>query len=307
MAVPYLTGWWSKDGILEMAAGTYGLSGTTVYGFGSLVAGMTAFYSTRLIMLTFYGNAMASSKDYSGAHESSFYVVVPLVTLGLGSIFLGYVSSDLFRGLGSDFLSTSLTPWADSNVAVDSEFGVPTLVKLLPALLTLLGTVVSYWVYGTDGGRLALVANTSSTTAMNVFRFMNYQWLWNALITGLFINTGLRLGYGISKVLDRGLFEAIGPYGLNRMVVGTGQRIATYDTGVVSDYALYIVLAALSMIAITVVALVADLQGITLPILFVCMTALLIIPRTLSPLRELLSRGGVGTQGVRGSLVQPCH
>ena len=285
IALPYLTGWWSKDCILEMAAGTYNLSGTVVYGFGSLVAGITAFYSTRLFILTFFGNAIASAKDYSGAHESSLYVVVPLVVLGLGSIILGYVSSDIFRGIGTDFLSTSVSPWANSNVSVDSEFGVTTFMKLLPFMLTLLGTVSAYWLYNNDNGRVSLVSNTSNNIMKHIFKFMNYQWHWNALINGLLIVPGLKLGYTISKVLDRGLFEAIGPYGLNRVVVGTGQRMASYDTGIVSDYALYIVLAALSLIVITIVALVTDLnttiKGFTLSLLFVNMTALFIIPRNL--------------------------
>lgn len=132
MAVPYLTGWYSKDGVLEMAIGSYTVSGLVVYGIGTLVAGLTAYYSVRLLALSFYSPAASSYSTYQQAHESSLLVVGPLVILSLLAIGLGYATSDLYRGLGSDFLSTAAPQSAVLVHSVDAEFGVPTLLKLMP-------------------------------------------------------------------------------------------------------------------------------------------------------------------------------
>ncbi len=143
IAVPYLTGWWSKDSIIELAAGSYTITGSIAYGFGTLVATLTAFYSIRLLILAFFVQPEASSHDYEHSHEASIFIVVPLVVLSLFAILLGYIASDLFRGLGSDFLSTSLIQSTSHVVSIEGEFGLSTIKKLIPAIGTLVGGSLS--------------------------------------------------------------------------------------------------------------------------------------------------------------------
>ena len=264
MAMPYITGWYSKDGILEVAIGSYNISGTVVYVIGTIVAALTAFYSVRLILITFLTQPRSDSASYRGVHEANIYVIVPLVVLSVFAIGLGYVSSDLYRGIGTDFLSVSapITPSLVSSV--DAEFSSITLYKLTPFLVTILGSLTAYWVYMTNSGVASLNLLLSSGPIKAVYRFFNNQWNFDALIIDGFILKGLRLGHGISKVIDRGILEALGPYGLQQNFMITGSNVAQYSTGILTDYAMYIVLGMLAMIVCFTVPSLALLTGVSM-------------------------------------------
>src|SRR5712675_2149605 len=105
LATPWLTGFYSKDLIIELAFGQYSFSGTFAFILGSLTAGITAFYSFRLISLVF-----------------------------LFSIFFGFVFSDLFVGVGSDFFCNSLFIHPNNISIIEAEFSLPILIKLLPSI-----------------------------------------------------------------------------------------------------------------------------------------------------------------------------
>ena len=90
------------------------------------------------------------------------------------------------------------------------------------------------------------VSLTDNATSRALYGFINGQWRWNAAITGLVITPLMNLGYVTTKVLDRGLIETVGPYGFSTILPNMGRSIASYDTSVVTNYALYIVLGFLS-------------------------------------------------------------
>jgi NADH-ubiquinone oxidoreductase chain 5 len=102
MGFPYLTGFYSKDILLELSFGTYHFTGLYAYWLGTLSAFFTSFYSIRLIYLTFIKKNNNSKKIVSNIHESSFVMLVPLLILFFGSVFIGFFFKDLFLGLGVD-------------------------------------------------------------------------------------------------------------------------------------------------------------------------------------------------------------
>src|SRR5271155_5844273 len=108
LATPWLTGFYSKDLIIELAYGQYSFSGTYAYILGSITAGLTAFYSFRLISLVFLTVPNGIKNVYLNSHESNLAVIIPLFVLALFSIFFGFVFSDLFVGVGSDFFGNSI-------------------------------------------------------------------------------------------------------------------------------------------------------------------------------------------------------
>jgi NADH-ubiquinone oxidoreductase chain 5 len=120
--------------------------------------------------------------------------------------------------------------------------------------MTLLGAMGAVFLYG-PGMRLA-VSLTDSAPARALYGFINGQWRWNAAVTGLVITPLMNLGYVTSKVLDRGLIETVGPYGLSTVLPNMGRTIASYDTSVVTNYALYIVLGFLSLALMVIAPLV---------------------------------------------------
>jgi len=102
MGFPFLTGFYSKDIILELAYGSYHFNGFFAYWLGILSAFFTAFYSIRLIILTFLKPINISYNIVNNVHESSLLLLIPLFILGFGSIFVGFFFKELFLGLGVD-------------------------------------------------------------------------------------------------------------------------------------------------------------------------------------------------------------
>jgi NADH-ubiquinone oxidoreductase chain 5 len=100
---PFLTGFYSKDVILELAYGSFTIEGRFVHTLGSLVAFFTAYYSIRLVALVFRRPVNGLRSNYEQAHESPIPIKFPLIVLSFASLFVGYTSRDIRIGLGTDF------------------------------------------------------------------------------------------------------------------------------------------------------------------------------------------------------------
>jgi len=104
MGFPFTTGFYSKDLILELAAVSVKIPGVFAYFLGVLSAFFTAYYSLRLLYLTFLAIPSGYKNYFSGAHEPGIFMLIPLLVLGVGSIFVGYFGKEMFVGLGTTFL-----------------------------------------------------------------------------------------------------------------------------------------------------------------------------------------------------------
>lgn len=249
LATPFLTGFYSKDLILELAYGQYSFSGMYAYTLGSITAGITAFYSFRLISLVFLGTANGPKQSYLNSHESNLPVIIPLFTLALFSIFFGYVASDLFVGVGSDFFGNSLFIRPNNNPLIEAEFSLSPIIKLLPAILSLLGASSALYLYHLQPRFLnSLVTNNS--LGRKLYGFLNGKYYFDVVYNHYLVQSGLKLGYSISKNIDRGAIELLGPHGLTNKLTGTGINIAKLDTGVITTYSLYITIGLLSLLFI---------------------------------------------------------
>ncbi len=246
MAFPFLTGFYSKDLILEVALGQYELSGSVAYWLGTISAVFTAFYSLRLISLTFFTVPNAPKGDYLHTHEAPTIIVIPLVILSIMSIAFGYVAKDLFVGVGSDFLSTALFQHPDHISLIEAEFGLPLGLKLLPAIGSVFGALFAVYLYHVVP--LYTIRLTHSPLGNAMYKFFNGKWLFDIVINRYIIGGGLRLGYVISKVVDRGLIELFGPFGFSTVLTNAGKSVSNYDTGLITSYALYIILGLISFI-----------------------------------------------------------
>jgi len=103
VAFPFMTGYYSKDFILESAYGKFHLSSIIIYYIATIGAVFTTLYSVKVIYLTFITNPNGAINNYKSIHESGIYMSLPLVILAIFSIFFGYISKDVFIGLGSGF------------------------------------------------------------------------------------------------------------------------------------------------------------------------------------------------------------
>jgi len=246
LATPWLTGFYSKDLIIELAYGQYSFSGTYAYILGSLTAGITAFYSFRLISLVFLTVPNGAKNSYLNSHEANLAVILPLFVLALFSIFFGFVFSDLFVGVGSDFFANSLFIHPNNISIIEAEFSLPILIKLLPSILSLFGALLAIFLY--HNSTSFVIYLTENSLGRKFYTFLNGKYLFDVVYNNYIISVGLQLGYTISKVLDRGIIELLGPQGLSNIFTNTGYNISKLDSGVITTYALYITLALLALL-----------------------------------------------------------
>jgi len=109
MGTPFLTGFYSKDCILELAISRYNSIGNFCFFLGTFAACCTAFYSIRLILLVFINPTNTFKKHIEVAHEAPIKMILPLIVLSFGSIFYGFCSRDLMIGFGSLFFNNIFT------------------------------------------------------------------------------------------------------------------------------------------------------------------------------------------------------
>ena len=219
---------------------------------------ITAFYSFRLISMTFLTYPNAPKGDYESTHEQPLIVVIPYVILSLLAIFFGYIAKDLFVGPGSDFLSSALFIHPSHITLVEAEFSIPLFYKLLPAVGSMLGAATALLLYH----RLPefTVSLTQSKLGYMMYSFFNGKYFFDVIYNHYIINKALGVGLVTSKVLDRGLIEKVGPFGLTDSFYNTSRQIATLDSGIITSYALYIIL---GFISLTLLLFVPVLAGAT--------------------------------------------
>lgn len=258
VAFPFMTGFYSKDFILESAYGQFYFSGTVVYFIATIGAMFTTLYSVKVLYITFLTNPNGPLINYKNAHEGDLFLSIPLVILALFSIFFGYITKDIFIGLGSGFFAdNSIFIHPAHEIMLDTEFAVPTLFKLLPLVFTLslsaLAVILSEFI------PTALVHFKFTRLGYNLFGFFNQRFFiemfYNKYVTNFILNTG-----GITtKFLDKGSVEMIGPYGLERGLLKLSSNIESLSTGVVTNYALYVLIGFISYLLIIFLELNMDL------------------------------------------------
>ncbi|CEG19378.1 nadh dehydrogenase subunit 5 [Ceraceosorus bombacis] len=246
IAVPYLTGFYSKDLILELAFAQYEFKSTAAYWLGTISASLTAFYSIRLISITFLTYANANKIVYNSAHDPAVIVIIPLVILSFISIAFGYLASDLYVGIASDFLSTSLFTHPSHVTIVEAHFGLPLIFKLLPMIVTIIASVLAIYLYHIVPTYLVGLTNTK--IGYNLYKFFNGKYLVDVIYNHYIIYAGLKAGNLISLKLDLGLIELLGPHGLSTSLQSSSKTVSLIDTGSVQNYALYIIVASVSII-----------------------------------------------------------
>src|SRR6201991_3904593 len=241
VAFPFMTGFYSKDFILESAYGQYHFSSINVYFIATIGAIFTTLYSVKVLYLTFLANPNGPVNYYKNAHEGDIFMSLPLIILAIFSIFFGYITKDIFIGLGSGFFAdNSLFIHPTHEIMLDTEFAVPTIFKLLPLIFTISLSILA--IIFSEFLPKYLISFKFSRLGYNIFGFFNQRFLielfYNKYITGLV----LKLGGQTTKVLDKGSVEYLGPYGLEKGLITLSKNIASLDTGVITSYALYILI-----------------------------------------------------------------
>ncbi len=230
--IPPFAGYYSKDAILEAAWA----SGTVVghYGFwcGLIAAGLTAFYSWRLLILTFHGNSRADARTLEHAHESPPVMTVPLILLAIGALTVGYVWHDELLGEHwQAFWGDSIRLAASNHILRDQEL-VPGWVSTAPTVLALGGIAVAYLFYRVMPTLPLLLASMFRP----IYHFVLNKWYFDELYDALFVQPTIAISRTLWQVGDVTIIDGV-PNGLAELTVDGSAGAVKLQTGSIAVYA----------------------------------------------------------------------
>lgn len=245
MGFPYTTGYYSKDVILEIAFSNYYFEGIFCYWLGTAGACCTAFYSMRLLFLTFLSETNFYRSKFKFIHDTPFVLGLPLFILGLGSIFVGYLFKDVMIGVGSRSFGNSFG-YFNNNFDVyllEAEF-LSVFFKLLPVVLSLFFSVISLFLYSYMSNFFYLVGKGKEKSyAKLIFLFFNKKWFFDYIYNNYIVVKVLSFGKaGSFQLIDRGILELIGPTGLVRLFSLFSKNISKLQTGFLYNYIYFMVI-----------------------------------------------------------------
>ncbi len=230
--IPFFAGYWSKDAILESAYAAN--TGIGMYGFvmGTLAAFLTAFYSWRLIIMTFHGKPRASAHTMDHVHESTPWMTVPLMILSLGAIFSGWALHEEF--IGTDqlaFWAGAIASGPNNHILVDMEH-VPSFIALLPTITGVLGIALAYVMYMLMPTLPARVA----TAFQPIYQFLLHKWYFDELYDAILVRPSQRLARFLWHTGDEKLIDGM-PNGAAAIMAGGSAEVVKIQTGSIAVYA----------------------------------------------------------------------
>ena len=230
--VPYFAGYYSKDFVLEAAYAAH--SGVGMYAFvcGLLAAFLTAFYSWRLLILTFHGKPRADHHTMEHVHESPAVMLVPLLLLAVGAVFAGAVFAPSFIGHHWEEFWNGAIVNAAHNHIMHHVHEVPGWVPLAPTIVGLGGIALAYVMYMFMPHLPAALANALP----GVHRFLLNKWYFDELYDAIFVRPARALARGFWKIGDVRIIDGV-PNGLAASVAGAARQAVSLQTGRVASYA----------------------------------------------------------------------
>lgn len=239
--LPFFAGFYSKDVILEAAFGAHNNFGMFAFACGMAAAIMTAFYSWRLIIMTFHGKPF-DKKAADHAHESPLNMTIPLAVLAVGALFSGYLLYPYFVGHDMDHF------WAGSlavNEAIEHAHHVPQWVKLAPIVAGLLGIALAYILYMVKPDAHKSVAKTFAP----LDKLFANKWYFDELYDRVFVKPAFCKARLFWLYGDGAIINRFGPDGFAFVSQRVSKCFSFLQTGFVYHYALVMLVAVIALFA----------------------------------------------------------
>ena len=236
---PFLSGFFSKDAIIETAYSSTSFFAGYAVTIGVLTAFMTSLYSWRLIFMTFHGTFNNKNISLSKVHESPAVMLAPLLFLALGAIFAGYAFKDYF--IGSQFIQF----WNNS-IFFLKEFVLhhpPLWFLLLTPILVLLAIPLSYYFFVKDKKSLDGFIEINKP----LYNFLVNKWYFDELYDFLFVKPAKKIGTFFWKIGDGTIIDGFGPDGLTKLIKSVSDKAVQFQSGFLYHYA-FVILIGLSIL-----------------------------------------------------------
>ena len=226
-------GFFSKDIILEAAWGAHTTAGGYAFWMGITAAFLTAFYSWRVIIMTFHGTSRADETVLAHVHESPKIMLVPLMVLAAGALFAGYIGYEVFVGHKMEEFWGSALVVLDSHQALEAAHNAPFWVKYLPLGVGLGGIALAYALYMWKPAMPALIVGQIRP----LYTFVHNKWYFDEAYDFLFVKPAFYIGRNLWKTGDGTLIDGLGPDGLSAVTLNIAKRVARLQTGYLYHYA----------------------------------------------------------------------
>ncbi len=226
---PFLSGFYSKDAIIEFAY----MRGTTMGYFvafsGILIAFLTAIYSWRLLFLTFHGKYNNKNMSIEETHESPLIMLIPLIALAFGAVLSGFLFKDFLIGKNSiDFWQSSiffLEPFSADHS--------PIWFILITPIIVTISIPFAYYIFLKKTEILQNMKNNFSS----IHNFLLNKWYFDELYSLIIIEPIKKSGEIFWKKGDEKTIDRFGPDGLSKIVKYISEKAVKFQTGFIYDYA----------------------------------------------------------------------
>ncbi len=227
-------GFYSKDIILEAAWGAHTVAGGYAFWMGITAAFLTAFYSWRVILMTFHGTSRADERVLAHVHESPKIMLVPLMILAAGALFAGYIGYESFVGHNAAEFWGNAILVLDKHQALEAAHHAPFWVKYLPLGVGIGGIALAYIMYMFAPGLPAVLVGQIKP----LYTFVHNKWYFDELYDFLFVKPAFYLGRNLWKSGDGSVIDGIGPDGISAVTLNIAKRVARLQTGYLYHYAI---------------------------------------------------------------------
>ena len=232
---PFLSGFYSKDAIIEFAYLRGNITGYYAAGIGIFTAFLTAIYSWRLIFKTFHGEYNNKVIKIEATHESPMVMLIPLVFLSIGAIFAGYTFKELFVGQGgiNNFWQDSisfLTPLSTEHP--------PFWFLILTPILVTLSIPIAYYLFVKNKNLTSQIASVNKP----LYQFLLNKWYFDELYDVLFVRPSKNIGLFLWKFFDIKLIDGFGPDGISALIKKCSLKANKFQSGFIYQYAFVMLL-----------------------------------------------------------------
>jgi len=232
IGLPPFSGYFSKDMILELSYISDSWEGYLVFWLGTFVVVLTAFYSSKLIMMSFHGGSRADEKVLAHVHESPLSMLIPLFFLAFGAAAAGYLGLAMIDG-GGAFWGNSLLVSEKYSGGITDIHHSPLWVKALPIMMALLGLGMSWLMFIKYP-----VCRVYLSSRLNfLYKILIEKWYFDYIYDLVLVSTVKKIGKGCWKSIDVAVIDALGPEGVAAIVLRTSRRASRSHTGYIFHYA----------------------------------------------------------------------